>query len=99
MLHFIIDITYTGSAEEIDAVRPLHRAFLEEGYKRGWLLCSGPKPGGAGGLVVARAPSLSELQELFAEDPYRLQNVATQTFTEFSPVMRQEFLEAWARGE
>ncbi len=98
MKHFIIDITYTATPEQIDAVRPDHRAFLQTGYDKGWLLCSGPRIDThvPGGMVVARAPSLEDIQQFFANDPYHLQNVAAHSIIEFNPVMRQPLLEEWA---
>jgi uncharacterized protein YciI len=98
MKHFIIDITYTAPDERIGEVRPAHRAFLQGGYEQGWLLCSGPKQASRGGMVVARAPSLDEITQFFAQDPYAQEGVATHTVVEFDPVMRQEFLEQWTRG-
>lgn len=98
MKHFIVDITYTAPAERIGEVRPDHRAFLQAGYEKGLLLCSGPTKEKAGGLVVARASSLEEIQQFFAGDPYAQQGVATHTVMEFDPVMRQAFLEEWVTG-
>ncbi len=95
MKHFIVDITYTASPERIGEVRPEHRAFMQTGYERGWVLFSGPQQTRAGGLVVARAPSLEDIQQFFAEDPYARHGVATHAFIEFDPVMRQGFMEAW----
>jgi uncharacterized protein YciI len=98
MKHFIVDITYAASAERIAEIRPDHRVFLQRGYEQGLLLCSGPQAPKAGGLVVARADSLAALQSFFADDPYQRNGAATYTFTEFDPVMRQDFLESWVMG-
>jgi hypothetical protein len=46
-------------------------------------------------MIVARAPSLEELQRFFAADPYILKNLAVYRFIEFDPVKRQPFLEDW----
>jgi uncharacterized protein YciI len=99
MKHFIIDITYTAPAERIDEVRPAHRTFLQGGYEKGLLLCSGPRTGIApGGMVVARAPSIEEIKEFFANDPYYTQEVASHAFIEFDPLLRQSFLDDWVAG-
>jgi uncharacterized protein YciI len=98
MKHFIVDITYTAPAEHIAEVRPDHRAFLQTGYDKGWLLCSGPKGGVPGGVVVVRAPTAADIEQFFAADPYHVQGVATHTFIEFDPVMRQSWFEDWATG-
>ena len=98
MKHFIVEITYTASPEEIAGVLVAHRAFLQTGYERGWLLLSGPLNPKTGGIVVARAPSLAELQAFFSSDPYHLSGVAEHHFIEFDPVKRQPWLEGWVSG-
>jgi|YelNatPaOPRAMG01_1025707.scaffolds.fasta_scaffold20721_3 uncharacterized protein YciI len=99
MKHFLVDIRYRVPAEEMAEITREHRAFLQEGYRRGLLLYSGPKLPKTGGLVLARAESLAELEEFFNDDPYRLHDVAEHTFTEFDPVFYQPFLAGWVSGE
>lgn len=95
MKHFIVELTYNVSAEQIAESVAEHRAFLQTGYERGWLLCSGPQVPRVGGIIVARAPSLEELQRFFADDPYQKKGLARYRFIEFEPVKRQAFLETW----
>jgi len=99
MKHFLVEITYTAPIEKIEYVLPDHRVFLQNGYDRGWLLMSGPLSPRTGGIVIARAPSLEELQFFFRQDPYSLQQVATHRMVEFSPVKRQPLVEGWVNGE
>jgi uncharacterized protein YciI len=99
MKHFLVELTYLASLEKINETTPEHRAFLAGGYERGWLLFSGPQVPRTGGLVVARAPSLQDLQELFSHDPYYLKNLASYRFVEFDPVRRQEFMADWIAGK
>ena len=98
MKHFVVEIIYTAPIEKIEAVLPEHRAFLQTGYDRGWLLMSGPMSPRTGGIVVARAPSLEELQSFFRQDPYALHHVAAHRFSEFTPVKRQPLVEGWVNG-
>jgi len=95
MRHFIIEINYLAPLEEIAAVLSDHRAFLETGYRRGLLLFSGPQKPKTGGIVVAKAPSLEDIQQFFTGDPYRIKNLAAYRFIEFEPVKSQPFLENW----
>jgi uncharacterized protein YciI len=95
MKHFVVEITYAVPFEQIVAALPEHRAFLQTGYDKGWLLCSGPQEPKTGGIVVARAPSKADIEQFFADDPYIKKKVATYRFVEFSPVKRQPFLEPW----
>jgi uncharacterized protein YciI len=95
MKHFIVEITYTAPFEQLSETVPEHRAFLQTGYDSGWLLCSGPQVPKTGGIVVARAPSLKEIESFFTNDPYQQKGMATYRFCEFEPVKRQSFLEDW----
>lgn len=98
MQHFIVHITYRIPMEQLGELVPRHRAFLQTGYERGWLLMSGPAADRSGGWVVCRAPSLAELQAFFTADPYLTEQVADHAYIEFNPVKRQEFLEDWVTG-
>jgi uncharacterized protein YciI len=98
MKHFVVDIHYLVPVEQLADILPAHRAFLQTGYEKGILLLSGPKEPRTGGLVVARSESLEALQVFFSHDPYHLKNVATHSFTEFNPVLRQSWLDDWVIG-
>lgn len=95
MKYFVIDITYTVPLDKIDETLPLHRSFLQTGYDKGWLLLSGPKNPRGGGIIVGRAPSQSDIEAFFADDPYQKRGQATYHFTEFDPVKRAALLEPW----
>jgi uncharacterized protein YciI len=95
MKHFMIEIQYTAPMEKIAEILPVHRAFLQTGYEKGWLLCSGPMVPKSGGVVIARAPEKQDIEDFFSNDPYLLNNAATYRFVEFEPVKRQGFLEEW----
>jgi uncharacterized protein YciI len=99
MKHFLVEITYLVGPELIAEVVGEHRAFLQTGYERGWLLMSGPRIPRTGGVIIARAPSLDELKAFFAQDPYQLKKMASYQYSEFDPVKRQAFLENWVSGE
>ena len=99
MKHFLVDIQYTAPIEKIDEILPHHRAFLQIGYDRGYLLCSGPKYPRTGGIVIARAESKEVLRNYFEQDPYWQNNAAQYTFIEFNPVKFQPFLENWITGK
>ena len=98
MKHFLVEVTYTASLEKIDEILAAHRAFLQIGYDRGWLLMSGGQNPRMGGIIIARAPSLADLQAFFTADPYQQAGVADYRFLEFNPVKRQPWLETWVTG-
>jgi uncharacterized protein YciI len=95
MKHFIVEATYLVPFGQIRDTIPRHRAFLQKGYDLGMFLCSGPKDPPTGGFLVAKAGSKAELEALFEDEPFRLANLASFTFTEFMPVKRQSWTEHW----
>lgn len=95
MKHFIVEATYRAPFEKIKEAIPRHRLFLQKGYDAGLFLCSGPQDPPVGGFLVARAKSLADLEAMFAEEPFRAENLASYTFKEFQPVKRQAWAEEW----
>lgn len=98
MKHFIVEITYLVPFEQLGETVAEHRSFLQTGYDSGKLLFSGPQNPKIGGMVVARAVSLEEIQTLFAHDPYAVKGLASHRFVEFEPVKYQPFLLDWIKG-
>ena len=98
MLHFVVEITFTAEFSRIEPIVPDHRAFLQIGYDRGWLLMSGPQNPRVGGIVIARAPAKADLEAFFRDDPYAKGGVAAYRFTEFNPVKRAAAVEGWCAG-
>ncbi|TNC16305.1 hypothetical protein FF100_03360 [Methylobacterium terricola] len=99
MKHFIIEATYLVPFDAILPWVARHREILRQGYDRGGLLCSGPKDPPVGGYLVARAETRADLESLFEAEPFYVNGVARFTFTEFQPVMRQDWCEHWFSGE
>ena len=95
MRHFIVEINYTAPMEKISSLVDLHRAFLQAGYDQGMLLMSGPKNPRTGGMLVARARSLEDLERFFDDDPYKLNSSAEYQFIEFEPVKYQQLIKPW----
>jgi uncharacterized protein YciI len=96
---FVVLITYRKPVEEIRETVIRHRQFLQGGYQRGWLLFSGPQEDRTGGVILARAPSRTELEDFFKNDPYQLEGVADHRFIPFNPVLSQDFIKPWIAGE
>lgn len=95
MKHFIILINYKAPIEQIEATTLEHRAFLQEGYKKGFLLFSGPRVPRTGGLICAKGNSVEEMDEFFKNDPYRKKGLADYEFIQFRPLSKQDFLLDW----
>jgi uncharacterized protein YciI len=75
-----------------------HRQFLQNGYDEGRFLLSGPSIPPKGGILIARAESLEELNTVLADEPYSKANVMRfSKITEFDPVQHQPVLNEWFR--
>jgi len=98
MKHFVVEATYCAPIERVREATELHRAWLQKGYDLGLFLCSGPKVPPNGGYLVARATSVEALRTMFEEEPFNREGLATFAFTEFQPVKRQPWTEAWFVG-
>lgn len=98
MKHFLVEITYTADLSKIDEVLTDHRAFLQNGYDKGMLLCSGPMNPRTGGILIARAESDIDIKEFLSHDPYNINNLVEYRIVEFNPVKHQEFMSDWVKG-
>ena len=97
MKHFLLEgqhiVPFKKRAPELIAA---HRQFLQQGYDEGRFLLSGPTIPPKGGILIARAESLEELNKFLAEEPYCKANVMRfNKITEFNPVQNQFFLSGW----
>jgi uncharacterized protein YciI len=95
MKYFVVEVTYLVPIEKILTVRSEHRAYLQKGYAGNMLLMSGAQSSGKGGVVIARAKSLSALESFFKKDPYQVQHLASYRFIQFEPAASQEFMKRW----
>jgi len=95
MKHFIIETTYVAPMETVAEATPAHRAYLQTGYDRGLMLASGPQEPRVGGILLMRAAAREEIEQFLADDPFKLQGLATYRLIEFNPVKFQPFLQEW----
>ena len=95
MNHFIIEIIYKAPLERIEEILPAHREFLQIGYDKGIILMSGPQVPRIGGIIIARANSMEELDSFFENDPYRVNQVGEYIYTQFNPVKYKELIKEW----
>ncbi len=90
---WIIESRYTKSGDELAAVTPRHREWLDQHYRSGVFLTSGRKLDNTGGVLVAQAESEEQLRDLFKEDPFVLEGCSEYSYTPFTPVKRGRALE------
>ncbi|PTA68973.1 YciI family protein [Deinococcus arcticus] len=90
---WIVESTYLKMGEELAAVTPAHREWLEQHYKSGLFLVSGRKVDRTGGVILAHADTLQELVDLFDQDPFVQKGCARYRYTAFTPVKRSRMVE------
>ena len=91
---FVLSLTYIAPLDEVDAHLAAHREFLSAQYARGAFLMSGRKVPREGGIIIARAGSRAEVEELVRQDPFHRAGVARYDITEFVPTMTADALAA-----
>jgi uncharacterized damage-inducible protein DinB/uncharacterized protein YciI len=96
--HFVIESTYLAGLDRIDAQLVAHRAHLEQGFRSGMLLASGPQVPRSGGMILARARERSEVEEFLARDPFALAGISKYRVVEYEPVKQAELFSGWALG-
>jgi uncharacterized protein YciI len=73
-----------------------HRQFLQQGYNNGRFLLLGPTIPTKGGILIARAESIEELNEFLADEPYcKAKAMRFSKIIEFDPVQHQPILMEW----
>ena len=97
MKHFLLEgehiVPFEQRASELIAA---HRQFLQQGYDNGRFLLSGPTIPPKGGILIARAQSLEELNEFLADEPYcKAKAMRFGKIIEFDPVQHQPILKDW----
>jgi uncharacterized protein YciI len=97
MKHFLLEgehiVPFEQRAPELIAA---HRQFLQQGYDNGRFLLSGPTIPPKGGILIARAESLEELNEFLADEPYcKAKAMRFSKIIEFDPVQLQPILKDW----
>jgi uncharacterized protein YciI len=80
---FVIDLKYIVSLEELDSHMAAHVKYLQKYYKKNIFVASGRKVPRTGGIILALAESIGELQEIIAEDPFYKYNLAEYDITQF----------------
>jgi uncharacterized protein YciI len=98
MKYFFLEGQHLVPFEQRDpALIAAHRQFLQKGYDRGFFLLSGPSIPPTGGVLVARAESLEQLNDFLAEEPFcKAELMRFSKIIEFNPVQHQPILNEWA---
>jgi uncharacterized protein YciI len=86
MTLFALEYRFSADAERRLAVRPRHRAYLEELARNGIVLAAGPFGDDSGALIVYSAKNEQALERILADDPYVQEDVfGTRSVREWRP--------------
>jgi uncharacterized protein YciI len=83
---FVVKLKYLKPLELVDQYLVQHRDFLEEGYKKGFFLASGPQNPRVGGIIIALIKTREELEAVLKQDPFCVEGLASYELIEFTPV-------------
>lgn len=83
---FIIKVSYKKGLEEVDKFLLEHRAFLDLGYQKNFLIASGPQNPRVGGIILSQLTDRQKLEAFLAHDPFTLNDIASYEIIEFTPV-------------
>lgn len=84
---FLVNLNYQRPLSEVDANLDAHRKFLLQHYSEGHFLASGPKAPRTGGVILASADSLQQLEVWLIEDPFRKGGIATHEVITWTPTL------------
>jgi uncharacterized protein YciI len=87
---FVVLITYKEPLEIIEKHLAAHRAYLDIGFQKNYLVVSGPKNPRTGGVLLSQLTDRRTLDLFISQDPYVLNDVADYEVIEFTPVKWQQ---------
>ena len=82
---FVILLRYVKPLGEVDRLIDRHSAYLERNYAAGHFLASGRRVPRTGGVILARASTIEEIEAVVSTDPFITEGVATSEVIEFEP--------------
>lgn len=82
---FVIILTYIAPIEQLDALIPAHRQFLDKQYALEKFICSGAQIPRNGGIMLCNANDKEEVNRIIACDPFFIEGVAQYDIIEFTP--------------
>ncbi len=80
---FIIDLNYIVPLEELDKHMAAHVQYLDKYYKEKVFIASGRKIPRTGGIILALANTVEDVEKIIAEDPFHKYKLAEYKITHF----------------
>lgn len=82
---YIALLNYVRPLEEVDALIPAHRDYLERHYAAGVFVASGRREPRTGGVILIREHPRAMVIEILEQDPFFLAGVSRYELLEFTP--------------
>ena len=91
---FVLMLNYKKPLSDVDRFVGEHREFLERHYQSGHFLLSGRKEPRTGGVILAKAETKTEIEDIVHADPFYREGIAEYEIIEFLPSMTASLFEA-----
>lgn len=82
---YLIMLQYIRPVAAVEHYMEQHRAFLDKYYKTGQFILAGRKKPKSGGLIICKASSRKEVEQIISEDPLDRFQLALYEIIEFEP--------------
>jgi len=89
-------LKYIRPLEEIDALLPKHREYLQKLFDQHKLLVCGRLNPRTGGVIIAKNVTRAEFETILQDDPFT--KVSEHTIIEFIPSLYDECLKNFIEG-
>lgn len=89
---FVVLLKFSKNRDKASEFMEQHKLWLERGFDEGVFLLAGSLQPGLGGGILAKAASLSDLQERVNEDPFVVAEVVSAEIIEMTPSRADERL-------
>lgn len=94
---FVILLHYKKPLADVDRWLTEHRTFLEQGYQHNLFIASGPRNPRTGGVILSQCQDRAVLEDVLAQDPFRVHDIADYEVIEFTAVKHHPQFAAFLR--
>ncbi|MVT44286.1 GTP cyclohydrolase [Chitinophaga oryziterrae] len=92
---YLIMLQYIRPVAAVEHYMDQHRAFLDKFYKSGQFILAGRRKPKSGGVILCKASSRKEVEQIMSEDPLDKYQLALYEIIEFEPTSYINELQAY----
>jgi len=97
-VYAFVALKYLASLDRMLQTLDRHRAWLRDLHAQGKVVCSGPFVPREGGAMLLRVEHPSEIEPLLAKDPFRQENLVSNTIYVWDVNIGRDGLDTLARS-